>query len=82
MTTTPMPWPKRRQPIWVGARNGGDLLQAEENARYERARAEAALSRLRIAVEALRWYQFEYGPAADALSLCDLPANEGDGGAG
>lgn len=74
-TTTPMPWPKRPQPIWVGARNGGDLLQAEENARYEHARAEAALSRLKIAVEALARLSLgaERWEADEALALCDLP---------
>lgn len=45
-------WPGPPQPIWIGTR-GGTELQAIENARYERARADAAMARLRVATEFL-----------------------------
>lgn len=89
-TTPPMPWPERSEwPTSAFTHPAHGTLTIIDEVGFAQARAEAALSRLRLlrdaadAVLTETRREFAYGELADVdtlqdmLFLCDLPPSEG-----
>ena len=63
-------WPDKPEPVWMGI-DGGPLVQATVNWQHERARAEAAIARLKVALALLQDIEINHQKWCPGPGVCD-----------